>query len=426
MRLQSKDSILLQATPFVPGRVQGVLRRGLQGAAPDSIVIIGQRDLVRIVARPAGIIVVGGAPFSHPMIRIMGLNIPTVLIEPEQDSRLQGGMRVEMDGFSGEIHAPNKRRMVDLPVAPHPPHPGVPVISADGSAVQLRASIGSVYSAAMAVSQGASAIGLVRSEYFFPENDEKPDAAFYENALTAICNAASPLPVTVRLLDIAEDKRPPWLKNVPGMGGVLGLQGARLYGTEPVRSVLHAELEALGRLTGFDLRLLIPYVVTLEELERWQGEIRHLLPENLAVGAMIETPAAAMAIKEWLSVVDFVAIGCNDLMQCFFAANRDLPELRNLLDPYAPVLYRFLGEVAELAGERIAKVQLCGLLSQLPHVLPVLLGLGYRIFSVEPVMIPYLAQLVARTDIHACGVLARRVCASTRPAEVRKLLSLAM
>jgi phosphoenolpyruvate-protein kinase (PTS system EI component) len=112
-------------------------------------------------------------------------------------------------------------------------------------------------------------------------------------------------------------------------------------------------------------------------------------------------------------------------MQCLFAADRDLPELSAHLDPYAPVLYRFLRQAAEAAGENLGNVQLCGLLPQMPGVLPVLLGMGYSAFSVEPMMIPYLARITAETSQSQAQVLVDEICAAKESREVRELLGLA-
>jgi phosphoenolpyruvate-protein kinase (PTS system EI component) len=137
---------------------------------------------------------------------------------------------------------------------------------------------------------------------------------------------------------------------------------------------------------------------------------------------MAETPAAILAMRHWFTEADFVAVGCNDLMQCLFAADRDVVELSRYLDPYAPELYNFLQQAATAAGKNINKVQLCGLLPQMPGVLPVLLGMGFRVFSVAPVMIPYLANTVNETDPAEAEALARRVCSATDSQQVRELL----
>jgi phosphoenolpyruvate-protein kinase (PTS system EI component) len=139
---------------------------------------------------------------------------------------------------------------------------------------------------------------------------------------------------------------------------------------------------------------------------------------------MIETPAAALAVREFLEQADFVALGMNDLMQCLFAADRYRPELSGYLDPYSPIIYRFLGLVAEQAGTALNRVQVNGLLAQLPGVLPVLIGLGYRAFSVDPVMLPWLAQRVRLTDTGAAAGLAQALCNARCSADVKTLLGL--
>jgi phosphoenolpyruvate-protein kinase (PTS system EI component) len=139
---------------------------------------------------------------------------------------------------------------------------------------------------------------------------------------------------------------------------------------------------------------------------------------------MVETPAAAFALAEMLEIADFVALGCNDLMQCFFGVDRDILEVSEFLDPCAPVLFRFLRQVAEAAGKAVGELQLCGLLSQSPGILPVLLGLGYRVFSVEPVMIPYLARTIGTEGIASAEALAAAVCAAPDAEGVRRILGL--
>jgi phosphoenolpyruvate-protein kinase (PTS system EI component) len=190
-----------------------------------------------------------------------------------------------------------------------------------------------------------------------------------------------------------------------------------------VRRVLDAQLAAVDGFGGrFDLRLLIPYLTRLEELRHWRDHVRHSLNRAVPVGAMVETPAALLDIGNWLAVADFVAIGCNDLMQCLFAADRDRPELRDYLDPCAPPLYRFLKQAADNAGDALGRVQLCGVLPQLPGVLPVLLGLGFRAFSVDAPLVPFLARAVRSTSLDAARARAAQVCEAADSRRVADLL----
>lgn len=203
------------------------------------------------------------------------------------------------------------------------------------------------------------------------------------------------------------------------------MQGVRLDSMTPVDAVVSAQLAALDALSStFPLRLLLPFLVRVEELVFWRDRIRRQLTHALPIGAMAETPACVLDIAGLLEQADFVAIGCNDLMQTLFAADRDDPALRHYLDPYAPLLYRFFRQVAEAAAGHLRDVQLCGVLPQLQGVLPVPLGLGYRAFSVDAPFIPSLARRIGQTTRAECEALARQVCTAQITQEVLEILRL--
>ena len=143
---------------------------------------------------------------------------------------------------------------------------------------------------------------------------------------------------------------------------------------------------------------------------------------GLSLGVMLETAGAALSVDRFLATADSVGFGLNDLMQSLFGADRDLPAAREHLDPYAPALYRFLRLTAELAAPGVNRVQLCGILPQLPGLLPVLLGLGYRTFSVDVAHAPYLARSVATRSSAADRGLAEAVCAAASSDAVADLL----
>jgi len=330
-----------------------------------------------------------------------------------------------LDGTTGRITtavtASSRASTADAPATM--PAPASAHLTVDGTRVLLRSSARDRHAAHSAVVNGAESIGLVRSEFLEPGGGRLPDTAFYRSAFRGLCEAAGGLPVTIRLIDIATDKQPSWLSPEAGIDGVLGRQGVRLYQEEPVRTLWLAQLEAIDALAGdYDLRVLLPYVADRTELDHWVHILRRHLPQGIPVGAMAETPAAALQLGEWLKTADFVGIGCNDLMQYLFGADRDRPEQRRYLDPYAPVLYRFLEAVAATVPGQLNRVQLCGVLPQLPGILPVLLGLGFRVFSVEATLLCRLGQVIANTDITDAGALAVRICEGQSSGEVRELL----
>lgn len=415
--------MLMQGMAYVPGCVCGVLRRGSRPSSADDILLITQADIPKLNGRPAGVVVLDGAPFSHCMIGLLGLGVPTIAIPAPAVQALSDGMPVMLNGGEGVLSSAEAG--VDVPAEPEPPSAGDPVFTADGVPVYLCASVRSLSAAHAAASCGAASIGLVRSEFLTPDDGSRPAEAFYLQAFADLCEAASPLKVTIRLLDAAVDKRPAWLPEIAGFGAILGLQGARLFGDAAIHKVVQAQLLAMARLAAdYDLEVLIPYLVRREELHHWVGQFRPLLPPGVPLGAMIETPAAALDIGRWFDDADFITVGCNDLMQCLFAADRDSPAVSRYLDPYAPLLYRLLQQIADNAGGHLEKVRLCGVLPQLRGVLPILLGLGFRRFSVDAVHIPYLAQTIRTSTISTVQMQAHAVCHASDSTQVLAALNL--
>ncbi len=422
-----RSGIDISGLPYFPGVAVGKLHQGADAVNPRDIVLITQHEIAHFTILPAGFIVVEAAPFSHTLIGMFSMGVPTVLISVQQAAELEEGMRLMIDGNNGRITTNLPAQdAVQIDRQMRSAHEaGRAQLLADGDPVILCASVRRPALARLAVTNGAAAIGLVRSEYLLPEDGTFPDARFYRQVFREVCRAASPLTVTYRLLDVAADKIPNWLPHPESVGRALGLQGVRLYSMKPVRDVITAQLAALGELADeFPLRVLIPFLVRVEELDYWQTAIRQQLAQAIPIGAMAETPATVLDIARLLERADFVTIGCNDLMQTLFAADRDLAELRHYLDPYAPLLYRFFRQVAEQAGEHLHEVQLCGVLSQLQGVLPVLLGLGYRTFSVDAPFLPYLADTVAGTNQAECERLATEVCAAKTSLQVLEILRL--
>ncbi len=417
----SRLSFPFRGIAWVPGVARGPVSR----RPGPGVVLLGDQETLRTLAVwPAGCVLFGVAPFSHAAIALLARGVPTVLLGADQAHAIPDGQVVTVDGRSGQV-LPGDVPETDF--GPEPPPAPQPLRTRDGCSVELLASVRDTRGARLARERGAAAIGLVRSEFLTPPGSVAPDARFYAQAFQDLCRAASPLAVTVRLLDLAADKRPAWAAGLPA-GTTLGPQGVRLYGHPLVRPVVDAQLDALGGICGdHPLRVLLPYVTTVEEFARWQAPVdAALCGRRVPVGPMVETPAAAMIVDELLATADLVAVGTNDLMQCLFGADRDEAGVAGYLDPYSPAVYRFLRSVAERAGPGVGRLQLCGLLSQLPGVLPVLLGLGYRVFSVDAAHLPYLAQTAGASSIPECEATADAVCAARSGREVADALGVAL
>ncbi|MEW6764848.1 MAG: putative PEP-binding protein [Pseudomonadota bacterium] len=415
--------MILRGSPLVPGRVRGRLVTGMHGNLAGCILLLGQQEIPSLLLQqpgnmPAGLIVRDAARFGHVLIRLWSLAIPTVLLDRKQASPLLHGQQVEIDGGLGLVadeHLPEPQARLDHDTQWR---------TANDEPIELMASIGDARGAALAVRHGATAIGLVRSEYLPPLPPRVPDQAFYHKAFGVVCKAADPLPMTVRLFDYGPDKPAPWWPEAPI--APLGLQGSRLYGLGPMSDALDAELAALAELSADrKLALLVPYLTHPRELEAVRERLQSWPSlASLPLGAMVETPAAAFALPEWRDKADFVAIGCNDLMQAFHAADRNRPELSTYLDPYAPSWLRFLSRLAEEGRALDLPMRVCGQLPGLPGLFVLLLGMEFRSFSVEPVQIPFLGHIARQTDADVAHDLLRKACQASNSEEVRDLLGL--
>jgi phosphoenolpyruvate-protein kinase (PTS system EI component) len=141
------------------------------------------------------------------------------------------------------------------------------------------------------------------------------------------------------------------------------------------------------------------------------------------IGAMIETPAAALTARHIVAAADFISIGSNDLTQYSLAMDRGHPELARRVDALHPGVLELIAQAAS-AGERAGKlVAVCGGVAADPAAVPILIGLGVRELSVVPAAIPALKRQVGDLDIRECAALAARALEAESAADVRALVA---
>ncbi len=196
--------------------------------------------------------------------------------------------------------------------------------------------------------------------------------------------------------------------------------------------MLTAQLRAALRVAAdHPLRVMFPMVATVDEVRR----ARELLdaaraslsaegtavPERIAVGIMVEVPAAALLVEAFLPHVDFFSIGTNDLAQYVLAADRGNAEVAALADAMHPSVLRLIDRVVRAAEEGGRSVALCGEMAGDPLAIPLVLGLGITALSLAAARIPLAKQAVRATDLGAARRLAARALAAGSAAEVREL-----
>ncbi|MFO0160895.1 MAG: putative PEP-binding protein, partial [Alphaproteobacteria bacterium] len=195
-----------------------------------------------------------------------------------------------------------------------------------------------------------------------------------------------------------------------------------------------AILRVAAELPDGQVRLLLPMVTIPEEMKQardiFDRVARRLrrrgekLPERLPLlGAMIETPGAALAADAIALEADFFSIGSNDLAMYTLAVDRGDAEVAHLYDPLHPAVLRLMQFATEAALRLRMPVSICGEMAGNPQLIPLLLGLGIRSFSMNASAIPRVKQAVRGLDIGDCARFARRVMEQSDPARIRELVA---
>ncbi len=412
-------ALTLQAQPYTPGRVKGPIRIGLENATRDGISIIEQDELTSFNGPCNGLAVINGAPFSHIMIRAQSHAIPTIIISSDQAAQLSADTDMVLDGQRGLLFASELLEQYP-PLDITAPALFSPIETSDGERIMMRASVSNRPGVMRSLSCGTSAIGLLRMEYLGSQSSTAPGLDFFVNELGTCCDEAEPLPLIARLPDFTKDKLPNWCKSLDRTFDA-DSRGSRIYDQEPFKTLIDNILEAASQCSEYyDLRLLIPYIDSAEEFVRLRDQLRTKLSGMFSIGAMLETVNAVKQIDSLLKESDFVAIGTNDIIANLLDCPRDSEQM----NAYEPAIYQLLQQATQQAGPRTREIQLNGQLIRMPAVLPVLIGMGYRIFSIDPLLIPFLAETIKQTDTEKAAQLAQQICQAADDKAVKKLMAI--
>ncbi len=289
----------------------------------------------------------------------------------------------------------------------------LPAETVDGTRVTLLANVASGVEARRAVGAGCDGVGLLRTELGFLDAHDWPLRAEHEAHLAPVLAPLAGLPVTVRLLDFTNDKRPAFADAT-----TLGLDGLLAH-----PDALDAQLAAIvaaGR--GLDLRVLIPMVVSPDQVRTVRRRLRRAADrEGVAVpalGPMVELPEAARAAADLAGVSDFLSLGTNDLTAATLGLDRTDPTFTASLTLHPAVLDLVDATVRAGAAAGVP-VSVCGDGAADPQVLPVLLGAGVRTVSVAPSRLAAVRAFVRQSEVGRCTELFGQARSSGSAASVR-------
>ena len=280
----------------------------------------------------------------------------------------------------------------------------------DGVPVIIYANIGTVEDAYLAKDEGAEGIGLFRTEFMFMEAAEKNSILDEEeqfNAYKTVLQIMGDKSVTIRTLDAGGDK----IINLKGMPGIeeknplLGCRAIRFCLQQ--KEIFKTQLRALYRAGIYgNLKILLPMITSSEQVDETKKLISEVKEEllkegksfkdDIPLGVMIETPAAAIISDYLADRCDFFSIGSNDLTQYINAVDRENTDVAHLYDELHPAVLRMIKHSVLSASQSDIPISVCGEMAGREESLKCLIGMGIRAISVSPKLISEVKQILSK------------------------------
>lgn len=402
---------------------------------PKDAIVIADQLLPSDIAlfdpgEVAGIVTGQGSRTSHIAILARALQLPTIVGAGPELQRVEGGTSAIVDGDQGSLilspgpgtlsHYQQRLSAERLAEAERVSVRDAPAVTLDGIPIRLFANIGGPEQAAPALAMGAEGIGLFRTEFLFidrPESAGLPGEEEQRGAYQQALEVFAPRPVVIRTLDAGGDKPVPGIELPAEANPFLGVRGLRLTLRYP--ELLRTQLRALLRAaTAGDLWIMLPMVTTVQDVrdaraivddvraELTQASVPHR--DDVPLGIMVETPAAALTATSLAREVDFFSLGTNDLTQYVLAVDRTQDELSQRYSALEPAVLRLIGETVAAADAAGKPVAICGEMAGDPAAIPFLLGLGVRELSMTASSIDRAKEVIAALRVSEAEEMVRR------------------
>jgi phosphotransferase system enzyme I (PtsI) len=418
-----------------------LLPKAVDGDSPHMIVVahdISPADMLQFRDRAfSGFITDVGGQNSHTAIVARSLDIPASVGVSNASTLIEQGDWLIIDGDAGvvvvdptpvvldqyrEKQARQLRERKKLGKLKK-----TPSLTMDGTPITLLANIEFPDDCAHALEGGAHGVGLFRSEFLFmgriahanklPTEEEQFQS--YKQAVIAMKGR----PVTIRTLDIGADKPIDFIEQA-SLNPALGLRAIRFCLSEP--QMFLTQLRAILRASAFGpIKLLIPMLAhafeidqTLAMIEQAKVQLREekiKFDPVIPVGAMIEIPAAALALPLFIKRLDFLSLGTNDLIQYTLAIDRVDHEVAHLYNPLHPSVLYLLSTTIAMATKAGVPISVCGEMAGDTKMTRLLLGMGLREFSMHPAQLLAVKNEILGSDLAVLEPATRKITRTFEP-----------
>ena len=400
----------------------------------EKVVLCGHEIEPSVIAgmptdKIAGVLLGAGSTTCHAVIIAKSRAIPTIvgLDKENRIDKIADGDRVIIDGERGEVtinpdeeevaaYEAKFKKQQEL-AAHYAALRDLPGETTDGVRVDLMANIGTHMDVENALNYGAEGVGLFRSEFVFMGREDIPTEEDQFKAYKQAVEKCAGKLCVIRTMDIGGDKPLPYL-NIPHEDNpFLGYRAVRI--SLQRRDLFLPQLKAILRAGVYGkAAIMIPMIINVAEfkkvkefVEEAKVELAHegkAYADNVQVGIMVETPAAAIMTPVFAKYVDFFSIGTNDLCQYTLAVDRGNANISYLYNHFKPAVLRLIKRTVESARENGIWAGMCGEMASDPHAAVLLMAMGMNELSMSAPSIPRVKeQLRSISSVKAKEILTK-------------------
>ena len=411
----------------VSSRIIRILSGAAQGGIDSPVpVVLASDDLAPSEtvqldkSKILGFVTEGGSGSSHTAILARTMGIPAIIGVGDQLKPEYEGREVIIDGATGNVvldadeltRAVLMKKLEEQKKAQEMLEKlkGLPNETKDGQKIKIFCNIGSPDDVPSVLQNDAGGVGLFRSEFLYLNCDDYPTEDYQFEAYKKALSDMGGKEVVIRTLDIGADKQIDYFELPKEENPALGNRALRICLNRP--EIFRTQLRALFRASVFGkLGIMFPMVTSVWEVreakkmcDRVREELRSEgIPysDDVEIGIMIETPAAAVMSDRLAKEVDFFSCGTNDLTQYTLACDRQNADLGRFYDPHHPAMLRLLKMVCDNAHKNGVWVGICGELGADLALTETFLSIGIDELSVSPRAVLPLREKVRSVNVSA-------------------------
>lgn len=393
-------------------------------------------DTVKI----AGLATEAGGVTSHTVILAKSLGIPAVVgIEGLVDA-LRNKQDAFIDGDKGKvIVSPDEaveaeyQRLIEQKLRMAMEVDQINHNAArtkDGKVIRISVNIGKASDMAGLEGVYYDGVGLMRSEFLFLSEKERPSVEKQANAYKEVAAYAGDREMIIRTLDIGGDKQVPYLNLPKEENPFLGNRGIRLCLNNQELFLEH--LSSILLVTGKKVKIMLPMVISIQEIKDTKALLEKAkmnlenkgiaYNKNVQIGIMIETPASAIMAEQLSRHCDFFSIGTNDLVQYVTCADRGNTAVQALYDTVNPAVLNLIAHVISIGQKVGIPVSVCGDMASDFRFTELLIGMGLERFSVPVPLVGRLKAVISSVDVAQAKAVSKEALTLESGEDIRAML----